>query len=237
LQIRNSTIDFLVFTKQNSQDSIEVRVQNENVWLTQDRISRLFDVDRSVVTKHLKNVFETNELEEISVCAKFAHTAADGKTYNTKFYNLDAIISVGYRVNSIRATQFRQWATNVLRNFAIKGYVLDKQRLENGQIFDEEYFENLLEEIREIRMSERKFYQKITDIYATSVDYSRDAVTTRDFFANVQNKLHWAIHRHTAAELIMERADAKKTHMGLTTWRKALDGKIRHFARVSDASG
>lgn len=226
LQIRNSTIDFLVFTKQNSQDSIEVRVQDENVWLAQDGISRLFDVDRSVVTKHLKNVFETNELEEISVCAKFAHTAADGKTYNTKFYNLDAIISVGYRVNSIRATQFRQWATNVLRNFAIKGYVLDKQRLENGQIFDEEYFENLLEEIREIRMSERKFYQKITDIYATSVDYSRDAVTTRDFFANVQNKLHWAIHRHTAAELIMERADAKKTHMGLTTWRKAPDGKI-----------
>ncbi len=168
LQIRDSTIDFLVFTKQNSQDSIEVRVQDENVWLTQDGISRLFDVDRSVVTKHLKNVFETNELEEISVCAKFAHTAADGKTYNTKFYNLDAIISVGYRVNSIRATQFRQWATNVLRNFAIKGYVLDKQRLENGQIFDEEYFENLLEEIREIRMSERKFYQKITDIYATS---------------------------------------------------------------------
>ena len=159
LQIRNSTIDFLVFTKQNSQDSIEVRVQDENVWLTQDGISRLFDVDRSVVTKHLKNVFETNELEEISVCAKFAHTAADGKTYKTKFYNLDAIISVGYRVNSIRATQFRQWATNVLRNFAIKGYVLDKQRLENGQIFDEEYFENLLEEIREIRMSERKFYE------------------------------------------------------------------------------
>ena len=144
LQIRNSTIDFLVFTKQNSQDSIEVRVQDENVWLTQDGISRLFDVDRSVVTKHLKNVFETNELEEISVCAKFAHTAADGKTYNTKFYNLDAIISVGYRVNSIRATQFRQWATNVLRNFAIKGYVLDKQRLENGKIYDEENLENMI---------------------------------------------------------------------------------------------
>ena len=226
LQIRNSTIDFLVFTKQNSQDSIEVRVHDENVWLTQDGIARLFDKGRSTIAEHLQTVFKEGELNEDSVCRNFRQTAADGKTYNTKFYNLDAIISVGYRVNSIRATQFRQWATNVLRNFAIKGYVLDKQRLENGQIFDEEYFENLLEEIREIRMSERKFYQKITDIYATSVDYSREAVTTRDFFANVQNKLHWAIHKHTAAELIMERADAKKTHMGLTTWRKAPDGKI-----------
>lgn len=226
MQIRNSTVDFLVFTKQNSQDSIEVRVQDENVWLTQDGIARLFDIDRTVVTKHLKNIFADNELEENSVCAKFALTASDGKTYNTKFYNLDAIISVGYRVNSLRATQFRQWATKVLRTFAVQGYVLDKNRLENGQIFDEEYFERLLEEIREIRMSERKFYQKITDIYATSVDYSKDAKTTKDFFANVQNKLHWAIHKHTAAELIVERADAQKPHMGLTNWRKAPDGKI-----------
>ena len=154
LQIRNSTIDFLVFTKQNSQDSIEVRVQDENVWLTQDGIARLFDKGRSTIAEHLQSVFKEGELSETSVCRNFRQTAADGKTYNTKFYNLDAIISVGYRVNSIRATQFRQWATNILRNFAIKGYVLDKQRLENGQIFDEEYFENLLEEIR---MSERKF--------------------------------------------------------------------------------
>ena len=226
LQIRNSTADFLVFTKQNSQDTIEVRVQDENVWLTQEGIARLFDVERSVVTKHLKNVFEDNELQEDSVCAKFAHTAADGKTYNTKFYNLDAIISVGYRVNSVRATQFRQWATKILKTFTIQGYVLDKQRLENGQIFDEQYFEHLLEEIREIRMSERKFYQKITDIYATSADYDKNAVTTRKFFASVQNKLHWAIHRHTAAELIMERANAEKENMGLTSWRKAPDGKI-----------
>jgi len=226
LQIRNSTADFLVFTKQNSQDTIEVRVQDENVWLTQDGIARLFDVERSVVTKHLKNVFEDNELQEDSVCAKFAHTAADGKTYNTKFYNLDAIISVGYRVNSVRATQFRQWATKILKTFTIQGYVLDKQRLENGQIFDEQYFEHLLEEIREIRMSERKFYQKITDIYATSADYDKNAATTRKFFASVQNKLHWAIHRHTAAELIMERANAEKENMGLTSWRKAPDGKI-----------
>ena len=202
LQIRNSTADFLVFTKQNSQDTIEVRVQDEDVWLTQDGIARLFDVERSVATKHLKNIFKENELQEDSVCAKFAHTAADGKTYNTKFYNLDAIISVGYRV------------------------MLDKQRLENGQIFDEQYFEHLLEEIREIRMSERKFYQKITDIYATSADYDKNAATTRSFFASVQNKLHWAIHRHTAAELIMERANAEKENMGLTSWRKAPDGKI-----------
>lgn len=226
MQIRNSTIDFLVFTKQNSQDSIEVRVQDENVWLTQDGIARLFDKGRSTITEHLTEIFASNELSEDSVCRKFRLTASDGKTYNTKFYNLDAIISVGYRVNSLRATQFRQWATKVLRTFTVQGYVLDKNRLENGQIFDEEYFERLLEEIREIRMSERKFYQKITDIYATSVDYSKDAKTTKDFFANVQNKLHWAIHKHTAAELIVERADAEKPHMGLTNWRKAPDGKI-----------
>lgn len=226
MQIRNSTVDFLVFTKQNSQDSIEVRVQDENVWLTQDGIAKLFDKGRSTITEHLTEIFASNELSEDSVCRKFRLTASDGKTYNTKFYNLDAIISVGYRVNSLRATQFRQWATKVLRTFAVQGYVLDKNRLENGQIFDEEYFEHLLEEIREIRMSERKFYQKITDIYATSVDYSKDAKTTKDFFANVQNKLHWAIHKHTAAELIVERADAEKLHMRLTNWRKAPDGKI-----------
>ena len=226
MQIRNSTVDFLVFTKQNSQDSIEVRVQDENVWLTQDGISRLFDKGRSTITEHLNSIFVEGELEEDSVCRKFRHTASDGKSYNTKFYNLDAIISVGYRVNSIRATQFRQWATKVLRTFTVQGYVLDKNRLENGQIFDEEYFEHLLEDIREIRMSERKFYQKITDIYATSVDYDRNAKTTKDFFANVQNKLHWAIHKHTAAELILERANAEKSHMGLTSWRKAPNGKI-----------
>ena len=226
LQIRNSTADFLVFTKQNSQDTIEVRVQDENVWLTQEGISRLFDKGRSTIAEHLNAIFDEKELDENSVCRKFRQTAADGKNYNTKFYNLDAIISVGYRVNSLRATQFRQWATKVLKTFTIQGYVLDKQRLENGQIFDEQYFENLLEEIREIRMSERKFYQKITDIYATSVDYDKSAATTRTFFASVQNKLHWAIHRHTAAELIMERANAEKVHMGLTSWRKAPDGKI-----------
>ena len=226
MQIRNSTVDFLVFTKQNSQDSIEVRVQDENVWLTQNGISRLFDKGRSTITEHLNVIFAEGELDESSVCRKFRLTADDGKSYNTKFYNLDAIISVGYRVNSVRATQFRQWATKVLRKFTIQGYVLDKQRLENSQIFDEEYFEHLLEDIREIRMSERKFYQKITDIYATSVDYDKNSRITKDFFAQVQNKLHWAIHKHTAAELIMERANAEKLHMGLTNWRKAPDGKI-----------
>lgn len=226
MQIRNSTVDFLVFTKQNSKDSIEVRVQDENVWLTQDGISRLFDKGRSTITEHLNSIFAEGELKEDSVCRKFRLTAADGKSYNTKFYNLDAIISVGYRVNSIRATQFRQWATKVLRTFTVQGYVLDKQRLENGQIFDEEYFEHLLEDIREIRMSERKFYQKITDIYSTSVDYDKNAKTTQEFFAQVQNKLHWAIHKHTAAELIVERANAEKQHMGLTNWRKSPNGKI-----------
>lgn len=226
MQIRNSTVDFLVFTKQNSQDSIEVRVQDENVWLTQDGISRLFDKGRSTITEHLNSIFTEGELDENSVCRKFRLTAADGKNYNTKFYNLDAIISVGYRVNSIRATQFRQWATKILKTFTVQGYVLDKQRLENGQIFDERYFEHLLEDIREIRMSERKFYQKITDIYATSVDYDKNSKTTQDFFAQVQNKLHWAIHKHTAAEIIVERANSEKPHMGLMNWRKSPNGKI-----------
>lgn len=174
----------------------------------------------------MKNIFKSGELEEKSVTEESSATAADGKTYRMKFYNLDAIISVGYRINSVRATQFRQWATKVLKTFAIQGYVLDKNRLENGQVFDEEYFEHLLDEIREIRASERKFYQKITDIYSTAVDYTVDAVTTKEFFATVQNKLHYAIHGHTAAELIMDRADHKKEHMGLTTWKNAPSGKI-----------
>ena len=219
-------MDFLVFTKQNSEDSIEVRVQDEDVWLTQDAIAKLFDKGRSTITEHLKHIFDEGELEENSVCRNFRHTGSDGKQYNTKFYGVDAIISVGYRVNSLRATQFRQWATKVLKTYTVQGYVLDKKRLENGQIFDEEYFEHLLDEIREIRASERKFYQKITDIYATAVDYSKDAVTTKEFFKTVQNKLHYAIHGHTAAEVIVERADHKKEHMGMTTWKNAPGGKI-----------
>ncbi|MBQ8148197.1 MAG: virulence RhuM family protein [Lachnospiraceae bacterium] len=226
LQIRNSTIDFLVFTKDACEDGIEVRVQNHDVWLTQKAIAQLFDIDRSVVTKHLRNIFETGELMEDSVCAKYAQTADDGKTYQYKFYSLAAIIAVGYRKNSGRATQFRQWATKVLDAFTKQGYVLDKNRLINGQIFDEDYFEHLISEIQEIRASERRFYQKITDIYATAVDYSIDSQITKEFFATVQNKMHFAVHGNTAAEVIMERADHTKEHMGLTSWRNAPDGKI-----------
>ena len=224
--IRNSTAEFLIFQAEGKEQGVEVYYKNENIWATQKAISTLFDCDRSVVTKHLGNVFESGELMEERVCAKFAHTAEDGKTYNTKFYSLDAIIAVGYRVNSVRATQFRQWATAVLRQYAIRGYVLDKKRMENGTFLGEDYFEHLLAEIREIRLSERRFYQKLTDIYATSMDYNKDAPTTRLFFKKIQNKMHYAVHGRTAAELIMDRADADKEHMGLTTWENAPDGKI-----------
>lgn len=226
MQIRNSTTDFLVFTKQNSEDSIEVRVHDEDVWLTQKSMAQLFDCSTDNIGLHLKNIFASGELDAEAVTEESSATASDGKKYRMKFYNLDAIISVGYRINSIRATQFRQWATKVLKTFTVQGYVLDKKRLENGQIFDEEYFEHLLDEIREIRASERKFYQKITDIYTTAVDYSPTAATSKDFFAMVQNKLHYAIHHHTAAEVIVERADHRKEYMGLTTWKNAPRGKI-----------
>ena len=226
LTIRSSTAEFLIFTSQAGEDSIEVRYQDETIWLTQKLMAELFEVTIPTINEHLKNIFDSSELQRDSVIRKFRTTAADGKNYNTQFYNLDAIISVGYRVNSRRATQFRQWATRVLREFAIKGYVLDKQRLENGAFLGEDYFERLLEEIREIRLSERRFYQKITDIYTTSMDYNRDAPTTREFFARVQNKLHYAIHGHTAAELIKQRADSDQRHMGLATWEKAPTGKI-----------
>ncbi|MEI6291284.1 MAG: virulence RhuM family protein [Chloroflexota bacterium] len=226
LQIRNSTAEFLIFTVQAGENAIEVRVEDETVWLTQKLVGRLFEVDVRTVSEHLQNIFKSGELTENSVVRNFRITAADGKNYNTKFYNLDAIISVGYRVNSLRATQFRQWATGVLRDFAIRGYVLDKERLKNGSFFSREYFDNLLAEIREIRASERKFYQKITDIYATAMDYNRDAELTKAFFATVQNKLHFAIHGHTAAEIILKRADSNKGRMGLTTWKNAPNGKI-----------
>ena len=224
--IRNSTVDFLVFTKDSGADSIEVRVQDSDIWLTQKSMGELFDIDRSVIAKHLKTIFDSGELEKNSVCAKFAQTADDGKTYQYNFYKLSAIIAVGYKVNSQQAIQFRQWATKVLDTFAKQGYVLDKNRLVNGQIFDEDYFDHLISEIQEIRASERRFYQKITDIYATAVDYTLDSKTTRDFFATVQNKMHYAVHGSTAAELIMDRADHKKEHMGLTSWKNAPDGKI-----------
>ena len=234
LQIRNSTVDFLVFTKDAKENGIEVRVQDENVWLTQKAIGQLFDIDRSVVTKHLKKIFTDGELDENSVCAFFAQTAGDGKTYRYKFYSLPAIIAVGYRVNSQRATQFRQWATKVLETFTKQGYVLDKPRLINGQIFDQDYFDHLISEIQEIRASERRFYQKITDIYATAVDYSLDSRITRDFFATVQNKMHYAAHGSTAAEVIMDRADHTKPYMGLTSWKNAPNGKIVKAEEVQE---
>lgn len=226
LQIRNSTVDFLVFTKDAKEDGIEVRIQDGDVWLTQKAIGELFDIDRSVITKHLKNIFESKELDENAVCAKFAQTADDGKDYKYKFYSLAAIIAVGYRINSERATQFRVWATKVLDTFTRQGYVLDKNRLINGQIFDEDYFDHLIAEIQEIRASERRFYQKITDIYATAVDYDKNSALTKEFYATVQNKMHYAVHGNTAAELIVARADHKKEHMGLTSWKNAPDGKI-----------
>lgn len=226
LQIRNSTAEFLIFQIENKEEGIEVLYQDDTLWLTQDAIAVLFDKGRSTIAEHLQNIFQSQELQEDSVCRKFRRTASDGKNYAIKYYNLDAIISVGYRVNSVRATQFRQWCTFILRQFAIRGYVIDKKRMENGSFINEDYFEHLLAEIREIRLSERRFYQKLTDIYATSIDYNLNAPTTRLFFKKVQNKMHYAVHGHTAAELIVERANAEKEHMGLTTWEKAPDGKI-----------
>ena len=226
IKVRNSTVDFLVFTRDAGEDGIEVRIQNQDVWLTQKAIGQLFDIDRSVVTKHLNNIFKDGELDENSTCANFAQVADNGKTYNYKFYSLAAIIAVGYRTNSERATQFRTWATKVLDTFTKQGYVLDKDRLINGQIFDEDYFDHLVAEIQEIRASERRFYQKITDIYATAVDYDKESIITKEFYATVQNKMHYAVHGNTAAEVIVARANHKKEHMGLTSWKNAPDGKI-----------
>ena len=211
---------------------MQVVYQNESIWCTQKAMAQLFDVGVPAISKHLKNIFETGELIEDMVVSKMEITTEHGaipnktQTKDVTFYNLDAIISVGYRVNSTRATQFRQWCTFVLRQFAIRGYVIDKKRMENGSFIGEDYFEHLLAEIREIRLSERRFYQKLTDIYSTAIDYNRDAPTTRLFFKKVQNKMHYAVHGHTAAELIVERADAEKEHMGLTTWENAPHGKI-----------
>jgi len=229
LLIRNSTAEFLIFTAQDGEQNIEARYEDETVWLSQKLMAVLFDVDVRTVNEHLKNIYTQQELTPDATIRKFRIVQKEGTrdvSREVDFYNLDAIISVGYRVNSVRATQFRQWATRVLREFAIKGYVLDKKRMENGTFLGEDYFERLLEEIREIRLSERKFYQKITDIYATSLDYNKDAPTTKAFFAKVQNKLHFAIHGHTAAELIMHRVDSGKEYMGMTSWKNAPDGKI-----------
>ena len=228
-EIRNSTAEFLIFQIEGKEQGVEVFYKDKTVWCTQKAMGMLFDVNIPAISKHLKNIYEQGELTEERTVSKMEIVRMEGNRQvkrETVFYNLDAVISVGYRVNSIRATQFRQWATSVLREFAIRGYVLDKKRMENGSFLGEDYFEHLLAEIREIRLSERRFYQKLTDIYATAVDYNRDAPTTRLFFKMMQNKMHYAVHGRTAAELIVERANAEQEHMGLTSWENAPEGKI-----------
>ena len=228
-EIRNSTAEFLTFVATGKEEGIQVLYKDETIWATQKAMATLFDCSTDNIGLHLKNIYESGELLKEATTEKISAVQKEGDrqvTRNTLFYNLDAIISVGYRVNSIRATQFRQWCTSVIRQFAIRGYIIDKKRMENGSFIGEDYFEHLLAEIREIRLSERRFYQKLTDIYATAMDYNRDAPTTRMFFKKVQNKMHYAVHGHTAAELIVERASAEKEHMGLTTWAKSPRGRI-----------
>ena len=229
LRIRNSTAEFLTFVSQNEGNSIEVRFEENTLWLTQQLIAELFGTTKQNVSLHIQNIIADGELAADATVKDFLTVRQEGDrqvSRTLEYYNLDMIIAVGYRVNSKRATEFRQWATAILRDYAIRGYVIDRKRMENGTFLNEDYFEHLLAEIREIRLSERRFYQKITDIYATSLDYNPDAPTTVEFFAKVQNKLHYAVHGHTAAELIVERADAQKEHMGLTSWENAPDGKI-----------
>lgn len=223
----DSEPDFLFYTGPDGKLHIEVLYAQETVWLSQKKMAEVFGVDRSVITKHIGNIFEEGELEEGSVSAKFAHTAEDGKSYQTQFYNLDAIISVGYRVNSLQATAFRKWATGVLREYMIKGFAMDDERLKNGTHFGKDYFRELLDRVRSIRASERRIWQQITDIFAEiSVDYDKDSQVTKDFYATVQNKFHYAITGQTAAEIVYDNADRTKDHMGLTTWKNSPDGRI-----------
>ena len=228
--LRASVAEYLTFVTATGESNIQSLYADENVWLSQKMMGLLYGVESNTITYHLQKIFADNELEESSVTRKIRVTADDGKTYNTKHYNLSAIIAVGYKVNSERAVQFRKWATQIIEEFTIKGFAMDDERLKNdGTLLGKKYFEEQLQRIREIRLSERKFYQKITDIYATSIDYDPKASATQRFFATVQNKLHWAIHGHTAAEVIYERANAEKPHMGLTTWKDAPKGKIYPF--------
>ena len=227
--IRSSAAEYLTYVASvgNQQDSIEMRYEDENIWLTQKMMATLYDVDVRTINYHVKKIFSDSELQEDSVIRKFRITAADGKRYSTNHYSLEMIIAVGFKVNSERAVQFRKWVNQIAKDYTIKGWVMDDERLKNGgSVLTVEYFDRLLEQIREIRLSERRFYQKITDIYATALDYDRTAKTTKQFFAKVQNKMHYAVHGHTAAELIYERSDADKPHMGLTTWAAAPEGKI-----------
>lgn len=223
---KNQIREILLYSSISEKVKVSVHFQNGTFWLTQKAIAELFGIDRTVVTKHLKKIFETNELHEVSVSANFALTANDGKNYKTNFYRLEAILAVGYRVNSAQATDFRKWATTTLHEFIIKGFVMDDERLKQGKNFGQDYFDELLERIKEIRASERRFYQKITDLYVLSTDYDKESGQTKHFFANLQNKLHWAITGKTAAEIIYTEADATKLYMGLKTWKDAPDGKI-----------
>lgn len=229
-QIQLSSVEnisnFVIFKIDKSKVNIDVLFKNETLWLTQKQIAELFEVNVPAISKHLKNIFETNELEEESVISKMETTASDGKKYKTNFYSLKVITAVGYRVNSHRATQFRKWATTILEEYIIKGFAMDDERLKNIHHFGKDYFDEQLDRIREIRLSERRFYQKITDIYSLSADYDKEADITKDFYATVQNKMHWAICGKTAAEIIYSEADAQKIYMGLKTWKNAPDGKI-----------
>ncbi len=228
--IRSSSAEYLTYIAATGEGGVEAIYADENIWLTQKMMGTLYNVETHTVNYHLKKIFSDSELEENTVIRNFRITANDGKTYNTKHYNLSAIIAVGYKVNSERAVQFRKWATQIVQEFTIKGFAMDDKRLKNdGSILGKQYFEEQLERIREIRLSERKFYQKITDIYSTAIDYDVTATATKRFFATVQNKLHWAIHGQTAAEVIVNRADHQKENMGLTTWKDAPKGKIHKF--------
>ncbi|MFO0644238.1 MAG: virulence RhuM family protein [Polyangiaceae bacterium] len=228
--VRSSAAEYLTFVAAAGAGGVEAIYADENVWLSQKMMAQIYDVEVPTINYHLKKVFEDSELEEKSVIRNFRITAADGKTYETQHYDLSATIAVGYKVNSERAVQFRKWATRVVEEFTIKGFAMDDERLKRGgSVLSDKYFEEQLQRVREIRISERKFYQKITDIYATSVDYDVTAQATKRFFATVQNKLHWAIHGQTAAEVIVDRADATKDHMGLHTWTDAPHGKIQKF--------
>lgn len=221
-------IQFILYNLPEKEGKVQVIIRDETLWCTQKAMAQLFGVDRTVVSKHLKNIFESAELQQDSVCAKFAHTVEDGKIYNTQFYNLDAVISVGYRVNSLQATRFRQWTTKILNEYIKKGFVLNDDRLKQGEtVFGQDYFQELLERIRSIRASERRIWQKITDIYAEcSIDYDKDSPTTHDFYAMIQNRFHYAITGQTAAEIVYHSADHAKEHMGLTTWKNSPNGRI-----------
>ena len=230
ITIRSSAAEYLTFVAAtgDSKESVEVRYEDENIWITQKMLAVLYEVETNTINYHIKKIFEDSELEEDSVIRNFRITATDGKSYDTKHYNLQMIIAVGFKVNSERAVQFRKWVNNIAKEYTIKGFAMDDERLKNdGSILTKKYFDEQLERIREIRSSERKFYQKSTDIYATAIDYDRDAAVTKRFYATVQNKMHFAVHGHTAAELIVARADATKNHMGLTTWQDVPNGKIK----------